>query len=68
MAAVTAEVAEPATSEARSAIGSVLTQLVAIVRQILQMALNTMQRFIGWAGEHPLAAVLTVANLAIWVS
>jgi len=68
MAMVTAEVAEPGTSEARSAIGSVLTQLVAIVRQMLAMALSVMQRFIGWAGEHPLAAVLTVANIAIWVS
>jgi hypothetical protein len=68
MAMPTAEIAEPGTSEARSAIGSVLTQLVAIVRQMLQMALNVMQRFVTWAGEHPLAMVLTTANLAIWVS
>ena len=54
--------------EARSVLGSLVTQLIAIVRQILQTVLNLTSRVIAYASEHPLALTLLTVNLMIWVS
>jgi len=54
--------------EARSLLASLVTQIINAVRTAIAYALEVMRRFIQWCGEHPLAAMLTVANIAIWVS
>jgi hypothetical protein len=54
--------------EGRSMIASLITQLISIVRTIVNYVLGLMQRFITWAGENPLSTVLITANLCIWVS
>jgi len=54
--------------EARSVLGSLITQIVAIVRTLIDYALRFFRRFLAWSGEHPLACVLTIANICIWVS
>jgi hypothetical protein len=57
-----------AEEEARSAIGTLLAQILTIVRTIVAYAMEIMRRFVSWAGEHPLAATLAVVNFAIWIS
>jgi len=54
--------------EGRSILASLITQIVNTVRTIIAYAMEIMRRFMQWAGEHPLATVLTVANICIWVS
>jgi hypothetical protein len=54
--------------EGRSLLASIVTQLVSIVRQILTFLMNLSVRFVEWAGEHPLAAITSVINMAIWIS
>lgn len=54
--------------EARSVLASVLTQMINTVRTILAYVMEIFSRFVKYAGEHPLAMVLTVANVCIWIS
>jgi len=54
--------------EARSVLGSLVTQLIAIVRQIMAFTLNMSRQLITYASEHPLALTLMVANVCIWMS
>jgi hypothetical protein len=54
--------------EGRSALGSLITRLIAIVQQIIRWVASVASKLIEWAGEHPLATILLVANLVIWVS
>ena len=54
--------------EGRSILASLITQIVNTVRTIIAYTMEVMRRFMQWAGEHPLATVLTVANICIWVS
>jgi len=54
--------------EARSTVASLITQIINTIRTILAYAMEVMRRFMQWVGEHPLATVLTVANICIWVS
>lgn len=54
--------------EARSFLGSLISNLIAIARQIIQIVLNIAQRVIIYASEHPLALALLTVNVAIWVS
>jgi len=57
-----------AEEEARSVLGTVIAQILTIVRQIIAYLMDAINRFVGWAGEHPLATLLTIANICIWVS
>jgi hypothetical protein len=59
---------EEAYEEARSVLGSTITQLIAVVRQLIRWVTTTVSQIIKWAGEHPLAMVLLIANVCIWVS
>jgi hypothetical protein len=59
---------EQAYEEARSALGSFITQLIAIVRQLIKWVTDVAKRIIEWTAEHPLAMTLLVANICIWVS
>ncbi len=54
--------------EGRSVLASLITQLISIVRTILNFALKVSSQVIAWAGEHPLASLLLVSNIIIWVS
>jgi hypothetical protein len=59
---------EEAYEEARSVLGSTITQLIAVVRQLIRWITTTVSQIVKWAGEHPLAMVLLIANVCIWVS
>ncbi len=67
-ATVPAMLTDSVAEEARSTVASLITQIINTVRTILAYAMEVMRRFMQWAGEHPLATVLTVANICIWVS
>ena len=51
-----------------SAVASVLGSVVEIVRTVIAYALEYVKRFIEWSGQHPLATILLVVNMAIWIS
>ena len=57
-----------AEEEARSAIATVLAQVITFVRQIFAYIMEYMKRFLEWSGEHPLASTLLLANIMIWIS
>lgn len=57
-----------AEEEARSTLGTIFAQILTIVRTIVAYAVEVMRRFMVWVGEHPLATILTVSNICIWVS
>lgn len=54
--------------EGRSALASAITQLISIVRTIINFALSIGAKIISYAGEHPLAMMLLTANILIWIS
>ena len=53
--------------EARSVLGSLITRLIAIVQQLIRWVTSVVSQIVNWAGEHPLAMTLLVANFCIWV-
>jgi len=57
-----------AEEEARSVIGTVLAQAITLVRNVVSYVLEYVRKFLAWVGEHPLAATLLIANMAIWIS
>jgi hypothetical protein len=60
--------AEEAYEEGRSVLGSLITRLIAIVQQIIKWVTSVASKIVEWSGEHPLAMILLVSNLCIWVS
>lgn len=54
--------------EARSIVGSLIAHIINTVRTLIAYAMEVVRRFMQWAGEHPLASVLMIANVVIWVS
>lgn len=58
---------ETASSEGRSALASIVTQLVTTLRAIMNFALTQIGKLVQWAGENPLASILLIANMAIWM-
>lgn len=59
---------EEAYEEARSVLGSFVTQLIAVVRQLIRWVTSVVSKIVEWTGEHPLATILLVSNICIWVS
>jgi len=57
-----------ATEEARSMMATVVGQILAIVRTIVTYVMEVVDKITAWIGEHPLATLLMVANICIWVS
>lgn len=57
-----------AEEEATSALGTTIAQILTILRTIITYALEVSRRLVAWMGEHPLAALLAIANLAILIS
>jgi len=60
--------AEETYEEGRSVLGSLITQLISIVRTIINHVIKVTRQVITYAGEHPLAMTLLVCNVMIWVS
>jgi len=54
--------------EVRSLMATVVGQMIAIVRTIISYLMDTVNRVTAWIGEHPLATLLMIANICIWVS
>jgi len=54
--------------EGRAVLASMVTQLIAITRQIIEHVIRIARQVITYAGEHPLALTLLVANIMIWIS
>ena len=57
-----------ASEEARSLMATVVGQIIAIVRTIVTYVMEAVDRITSWIGEHPLATLLMIANICIWVS
>jgi hypothetical protein len=54
--------------EARSVLGTLINNIMAIVRTVINWAIMFFDKMVTFAGEHPEAFLLTVGNLIIWVS
>jgi len=54
--------------EARSVLGSLVTRLIGIVQQIMAFVTQVARQLMTYAGEHPLALTLTVANICVWMA
>jgi len=54
--------------EARSAIGSLIANILAIVRQIIDFAVKMFRQLVDYTAQHPEAMVLTVGNFCIWMA
>jgi len=57
-----------AEEEARSVAGTLVAQIITLVRNIINYVLEYIRKFYEWAGQHPLGAILFITNMAIWVS
>ena len=67
-AAAVAAVAQTSADEARSVLASLVTQLLALVREIVDHAIKMAKQIIKYLSEHPLAMTLLVCNIMIWIS
>jgi hypothetical protein len=54
--------------ESRSALATLIANIMAIIRMIINWAIAFFDKMVTFAGEHPEAFLLTVGNLIIWVS
>jgi len=54
--------------EASSMAGSVLAQIVNIVRTVIAHVMEWIRKVVSWAGEHPLAFTTMVINFCILIS
>jgi len=57
-----------AEEEATSVIGTVIAQIITLIRNIINYLLEYVRKIVAWAGEHPLAFNLMFVNFIIWVS
>ena len=57
-----------AEEEAKSVLGTLLAQIITLVRNIINYALHYMSLFVEWAGKHPLASILLITNFSILIS
>lgn len=60
--------ADTMVEESRSALATAIAHIINFIRTLAVYAMEYMRRFLAWCGEHPLAAVLLVANIITWVS
>jgi hypothetical protein len=54
--------------EARSVLATIIANIMAIIRTIINWAIAFFDKIVTFAGQHPEAFLLTVGNLIIWVS
>lgn len=57
-----------AEEESRAFFATLVAQFIQILRAVLTYVMEYMKRFWEWAGQHPLAATLFIANMAIWIA
>ena len=57
-----------AEEEAKSTIATVLAQIITLLRQFFAYIMEYMRKFLEWSGEHPLASLMLLTNMIIWVS
>ena len=60
--------ADQTAEEAKSVVGSLITQLMNMARTVIAYIMEMVRRFIQWAGEHPLATTMLACNIMVWVS
>jgi len=54
--------------EARSVLGTLIANIMGIVRTIINWAMMFFDKIVTFAGEHPEAFLLSIGNLIIWAS
>ena len=57
-----------AEEEARSAVATYIAQVITFLRQVFAYLMEYMRKTLEWAGEHPLASVLLLTNIMVWIS
>ena len=57
-----------AEEEARATVATLIAQILTLVRAIISYIMEVIRRMMQWVGEHPLATILMVGNICIWVS
>jgi len=57
-----------AEEEAKSTIATVLAQIITLLRQFFAYIMEYMRKLLEWSGEHPLASLMLLTNMIIWVS
>jgi len=53
---------------AYSAVATYIAQIITFVRQIFAYLMEYMRKLLEWTGEHPLASVLLLTNIMVWIS
>lgn len=54
--------------EGRSAIATIIGNVLGILRQLIAWATSTFTRIMSYAAEHPEAMIQLVGNFCIWMS
>jgi len=54
--------------ESRSVIATVIAQIINAIRTCIAYALEYMRKFLEWSGEHPLASLLLLNTIIVFIS
>jgi len=57
-----------AEEEAKSVLASAISQILTLLRAIVTYALEISRKIFSYFGEHPLASLLIITNLAIMIT
>ena len=57
-----------AEEESKSAVATYIAQVITFLRQVFAYLMEYMRKMLEWAGEHPLASVLFLTNIMVWIS
>jgi len=57
-----------AEEEARSAVATYIAQIITFIRQIFAYLMEYTRKLLEWTGEHPLASILLLTNIMVWIS
>jgi hypothetical protein len=62
------EVLQIAEEESRSVLASLITQVIGILRQVVDAVLRVARSILAYASENPLAFTLLITNVMIWIA
>jgi hypothetical protein len=62
------EVLQIAEEESRSVLASLITQVIGILRQVVDAVLRVARSILAYASENPLAFTLLITNVMIWMA
>jgi len=65
---VTHPIMEESVEEARSFLATIVANIISLIRTLMIYVSEIARKIITWIGEHPLATLLMVVNVSIWVS